>query len=131
MACMVRIFIDTNFLMMPGRLKVDVFSAISAIVPEKPEFIVLEESVRELEQIAQAQRTKQLDRLAARLGVFLIKQQHLKTVRGSGNCDQLLLDHARKGEYVATQDKGLKMRLRKKGVHILTLRQKKHVIIEN
>jgi uncharacterized protein len=128
---MARAFLDTNFLLMPGRLKVDVFTEIASALPIKAEFVVLEETVRELVHITNNPLASRADRQAARLGIVLAKQQHLKMVKGSGNCDQLLLNRAKKGDYVATQDKELKEQLREKGIHVLTLRQKRYVIIEN
>lgn len=128
---MANVYLDTNFLLIPGRQKVDVFSEIQRVLPGTAAFAVVEETLRELDRLSQSPRTGGKDREAAHLGIVLAKQQHLKIVKGFGKCDKLLLLIAKKGDFVATQDKELKEKLREKGVHVLSLRQKRHVIIEN
>ncbi|MFH1916123.1 MAG: PIN domain-containing protein [Nanoarchaeota archaeon] len=127
-----RIYIDTNFLLIPGRHKVDIFTGIERIIPKKGELVVFEESVRELEKIISSPTKKLADKNAAKLAILLIKQKSLKMVGGSAkNADELLISCARRGDYVATQDKELKKKLKEKGVRIIILRQETHIALEN
>jgi rRNA-processing protein FCF1 len=129
---MQRLFLDTNILLVPGLFKVDIFSLAKQSLPETVELCVLEATLDELAKIAQNSALAKKERDAAKLAVLLVKQQHLKMVKGFGkSVDDLLLEKAKKGDYVATQDKALKEQLREKGIRVVTLRQKRHLIVEN
>ncbi len=124
---MVRVYLDTNILLAPGRHHVDVWSQIEALLPEKAEFVVVAPTVQELEKLAAS--AGQRDRMAARLALVLIKQKHLKVVRSflKKSADDVLVQKATPDDYVATQDKALKQRLKSKNINILTLKGKRHM----
>lgn len=128
----VNVYLDTNFLLIPGRFKIDIFTGIEQVVPRSVEFIVLTSTLRELEKIIESPSTKLTDRSAAKLALILIKQKSLKMIQGSakGSVDEILLDMVREDDFVATQDRELKRLLREKGVTVLVLREKKRIVIE-
>ncbi|MBS3119430.1 nucleotide-binding protein [Candidatus Woesearchaeota archaeon] len=126
-----RIILDTNFLLIPGSLKVDIFSEIDRICDFSYELHVLKESEDELERIMSRQKGKH--REAARLAKQLIKAKHLKTLAlnqkagPSKGADQLLLESAARDTIIATQDKALRQSILRKGFRVIMLRQKKYL----
>jgi hypothetical protein len=123
-----KVILDTNFLLIPGTLGVDVFTEIRRIDPSAKLFVV-DKTIDELEKIKKEQ--KKYAR-AADLALQLMKSQNiaaLKTEKNK-NADQIIAETAANGYAVATQDKLLKKQLRDKNIPILILRQKKYVKLE-
>jgi rRNA-processing protein FCF1 len=127
-----RVFLDTNFLLIPGTMRVDIFSGIESALPKKAVMFIVKKTVDELDHIVKNPHAKLSDRNAAKLALVLIKQKSLKMVGSSakGSVDEIILEKAGRDEFVATQDKELKKRLREKGVGVLVLREKKCVMLE-
>ena len=126
-----KIILDTNFLLIPAQFRVDIFSEIHRIMETKYELCIIDKTLDELESIKAEQ--KQKHRRAAKLALELIKAKDIKTIETekNKNVDQLILDTINKDDYlVATQDKLLKAKIKQKKVKIITLRQKKRLIIE-
>jgi rRNA-processing protein FCF1 len=127
-----QIIIDTNFLLIPGQFMVDIFSEIDRIINEPYELCVVDKSLKELEKLTEAGKTK--DKAAAKLAIILSRQKNLKTLQSSilqlsSYADDVIVKKADKNTYVATQDKALRERLRAKGAKIIGLRQKKHLVV--
>jgi len=125
---MTKIYLDTNFLLIPVQFKVDIFEEISRITQNSAEIIILEPVIQELVQISESGNTK--DKIAAKVALQLIKQKHLKVVPSSfkKHTDDIIVETAQKDDFVATQDKELKKRLKAKKVRIITLKNKSHLI---
>jgi rRNA-processing protein FCF1 len=126
-----KIILDTNFLFIPGDIGVDIFIEIDRIINEPYELCVMDSTIKELENIIFSS-AKQKQGLNAKLGLILIKQKNLKTIKGSSNnyADTSILEYAAKcpeKTIIATQDKDLKQKLKKVPVRIITLRQKKYL----
>ncbi|MBD3259249.1 hypothetical protein GF371_01300 [Candidatus Woesearchaeota archaeon] len=126
-----KIILDTNFLMIPGMLKVDVFSQIREIVPD-PKFYVVDETVKELKKISNDKSLKQTHREAAKLALIFINKFNIRVLSSKTtsfkNVDELILKIAKKGGFaVATQDQAFKRVLKENNIQILILRQKKYV----
>ena len=126
---MKKVLIDTNFLLIPVQFKVDIFSEIERICDFDYKLYILDKTTEELESIIKTQKGKSKD--AAKLALRLIVLKGINTIKTEKNvyADTAITNIAAKeGFIVATQDKGLKMRLKAKNVPIMTLRQKKYVI---
>ena len=136
---MANILLDTNFLVIPFTLKVDIFSEINRIA-DNPKIYVLDLSVLELEKIAETSKGK--DSRAAKAALSYLDKMPItikKTVKHLnkaqslnkiGSVDDKIVEFAHKNNYwVATQDKLLKEKLKNKDIKIITLRQKTHLII--
>lgn len=124
---MKKIILDTNFLMIPYIFKVDIFEEIKKIVPFNYELWIIDKTKEELLGIIEKQRGK--DKEAAKFAMGFIKGKHLKTIRKnqSISVDDAIMEIADKDTVVATQDAELKRKLRKKGVPLIVLRQKKYL----
>jgi len=112
-----KIILDTNFLMIPEQFKVDIFSEIRRICDFDYELCVLEATIRELEDIK------------GKLALELVKAKNIRVIEGEGYADDLLVEEARKGSIIATQDIGLKRRLKEIKAKIIVLRQKSHLAL--
>lgn len=121
------IILDTNFLLLPAQKKVDIYSEIERIFPEKVEIAVLDRSLEELEQIALKGRQK--EKLQVKLAKALLKTQNIKIVPcdQEGSVDDLLVDWAKKGYIIATEDQELRHRIKH---NLVTLRQGKYLIFK-
>jgi len=122
---MKKILLDTNFLMIPATMKVDIFSEIDRIVDGAHEICVLDRTIDELSGIVEKQKGRHGQ--AAKLALELVKRKGLKVIKTESikNVDEIILEIADKKLFiVATQDSELKARLKANGVPIIVLRQK-------
>ena len=124
---MKRIILDTNFLLIPGQFKVDIFEEIRRISNFMYQLCIIDKSLEELEKIITTGNTK--DKTAARIALKLIKLKKIAKIKTTGNknVDDLIMDLASKDGIVATQDKELKQKLRKRSIPIIILKQKKYL----
>ncbi len=128
-----KIILDTNFLMIPETLKIDIVSEINKACEFNYEFLVLDKSIDELKKISKTGKGK--EKRAAKTGLALIRKKGFKVIRTINyekglDVDSILVEEAKKGAIIATQDAGLKKRLKKIKVPYITLRQKKYVVIK-
>lgn len=146
-----KVFLDTNFLLIPYQCHVDIFSEIERVLDVPYGLIVLQHCVDELEKMLQS--GVQSERLGAKLALELVKarleppkgikclfsglkepekQKNLKIAGGScaKHTDDAILEAASSEDFVATLDKELKKRLKRKNIKIITLKQRKYLIVE-
>ena len=118
-----KILLDTNFLIIPGKFKVDIFSELAAF--GKPELYTLDLIVRELEGIS---RGKGKDARNAHLGLHLIVQKQVTILKATGKAaDSQLANLAMHGYAVATQDRDLQKVLKNQGSEVIHLRQGRYL----
>ncbi len=126
-----KVILDTNFLLVPGELGIDIFSEIERLIQERHEIVVFENTLEELETLIDRDKSKHS--FNAKLGFIMAKQKNLKTIKGfSGHVDDIILDYTKskpENFIVATQDKDLKRRLKKNHVKTIGVRQKKYLIL--
>ena len=128
-----KVILDTNFVLIPGELGVDIFTEIKSILNEPFELCILDKTEEELKTIIQREG-KRKSGFYAKLGLILIKQKNLKTLSSSTSkyADEALLDLAQKNPektIIATQDKNLRLKLKNVGARIIQLRQKRHLTL--
>ncbi len=125
---MKKIILDTNFLLIPYKFKVDVFSEINRICNFKYDVYITNKTIDELKNIIEKQKGK--NREAANFALKIIKQKSLKRIgktQDTRNVDNIILDLDKKGIIIATQDRILKRELRRNKIPIIILRQKKYL----
>ena len=126
------IFLDTNFLLACFQFKVDIFDEIDRLVHEAYALYILEKTIEELKSVKEKQAGK--SKAAAKFSLTLIASKKLAIYPVSQDVtnksvDDILFELSEKeGIMIATQDQELKNRLKNR-CPILTLRQKKHLII--
>ena len=120
---------DTSFLLQLE--KVDVFTALEDAMQDPHEIVIIEPVLGELELLAKS--GKKAEKMIAKVVIELIKRKGLKIKRGFStdrHVDDLLTELSSGDVLVATQDKGLKQRIQTKGNQIITLRQRKYVVMD-
>ncbi len=123
---MKHIILDTNFLLIPAEMKVDIFTEIDRVFNDTVQFYVLDKSLSELGKIAEIGCQK--EKLAVKMTKSLLKTQNIKILNSDheGSVDDILV-RLSKDYIIATQDKGLKRRIQH---NLLSLRQKKYIIFK-
>ena len=122
-----KIVLDTNFLLIPARFKVDVFAELRRVLDVDYEVYFPDVCWNELESLAKG---KSRHAREAKIGLELAKSKGVKTlVTGQkGHADDIILRLAEKERFItATQDLTLAKRLRSKGLISIVLRNKSHL----
>lgn len=124
-----KLLVDTNFLLIPLRFKVDIFEESQNAVNDLVEFYV---SSRVLDEITILKRksknkfVKQLnlvEKIAERCTVI---QDNSKTYVD----DSLIALASKEGMVIGTTDSELRQKARTAGVKVVYLRQKSHLILD-
>jgi hypothetical protein len=128
-----KVILDTNFLLIPGEKGVDIFSEIQRILSEPYELCVLDKSLKELESLVE-KSAKKKSGFNAKLGIVLLKQKNLKILTSFSEeyADKAIVEYAEKNPenvIVATQDKGLKDKLKRIPIRVIQLRQEKYLVL--
>ena len=127
---MKKVILDTNFLLLPGLFKIDIFEEIRKVMNDKYELYIIDGTIAELNKIID-KKNKSKDKLNAKIGLELIKQKKVKKIKSSErNVDEALVNLSDENTIVATSDKVLKQRLRKKNINLITLRKKQYLVLE-
>lgn len=124
---MKRIILDTNFLLIPFKFKVDIFSELNRICDFNYRLFVLKQSIEELRKIIERQQSSE-DKKAAQFGLKLIKLKNIAIIKSkNSDVDKSLLENVNKDTIIATLDLNLKKELLKRGAPVIILRQKKYL----
>ena len=121
------VILDTNFVVQCLANKVDLFAELDRICDFPYIVAMIDRSLPELDKVAR--EGKPNERLGARIAKQLIAKKHivlLKTTKAK-HVDALILDRADKDTVVATQDKELKQKLKKKKIPVIVIRQMKYL----
>lgn len=115
------IVLDTNIILDSLKFKIDLFEEIRRICDFNYEVKILDKTLKELE-----------NKPNGKLALAFIKQKKIKLInsKNAGYVDELLLELPQ--DYIiATNDKDLKRELLKRNHPIITLKQKKYLMIQN
>ena len=128
-----QVILDTNFLAVPAQFGVDIFSEIERVLERRVEFVLLESTVREID-LKGGLGAGKTDAKVFRIAKDLIQRCTVVKVPEASTAmpvDDQLLEYAIsvKGA-LATNDRELRMRARKRKVPVLLLRGKKRVALE-
>jgi rRNA-processing protein FCF1 len=119
-----KFLIDTNFLLIPGRFRVDVFKELERF--GRPELLTIDLVVSELRKLASG---KGRNASHARLGLDLIEKKGIRVLESQeGSADHEIERLASEQDLVVcTQDRELQERLRREGLSVVSLRQKRYL----
>ena len=119
MSSMQTVVLDTNALLMPFEIRINLDLALQDLLGEA-RIVVPGPLVGEL---------KHLDHKFARAAITLARKYEIIPTKSSG--DNSVIELAlQTGGYVLTNDKELRRRLRKEGVPIILLRSGTHLVID-
>jgi len=114
-----KIMLDTNFLVAPFQLSIDLFDEIDRIYPVN-EVYTLEDAIQEARSIEQGRYKNLVDKLIETQDIEVLETE------GEGEVDDLLVDIC-DDFIIATNDRELKERLVKKGAEVLFIRSGSHL----
>ena len=119
-----KFLLDTNFLLIPGKSKVDVFAELRRF--GKPELYTIDLVVEELKKLASGRGR---DSRSARLALELIGKKDVGVLKScAANADLELERLASERDFaVCTQDRELIGHLRKDGIHAVSMRQGRYL----
>ena len=127
-----KIILDTNFLLLPGQFRFDIFSEIKQIMNYKYEIFIVDKTIDELEKIkSKTNKSKQKDKVAAKIALELLERQNVEHI--SSECcqgltvDDLIVELSDENTFICTNDKELKFRLLDKGFTIIELMKKSYL----
>ncbi len=125
------IILDTNFLMIPYKYHIDIFSEIERLVPETHKIATLSSVVKELDSIVN--RSGGSERIAARIALKLIEKKGVGIIECKGKVDSSIINFALNNKYavVCTNDKELKEKLKESGISIIFMRGKSRLEFVN
>jgi rRNA-processing protein FCF1 len=121
-----RIILDANFLFIPLQFNVDIFDELSKLLNRRYEPVILSSTQKELEGLAES--SSQKTQKQALLALSLTKKCSLVNIEKSQNesYDDVIVRIASKWKVpVGTNDRDLRKRLRKNGIPVIFLRQKR------
>lgn len=119
---MKKILLDTNFFLVPFQLNINIFREFDRLVNEPYIMMTLQPVKEELEKLAES--GKRAERSAASLGSFLAR--NIEVAEARGPADDAIIEYAKSHEdvLVATNDAGLRKRLKKEKLQAIYVRQK-------
>jgi rRNA-processing protein FCF1 len=124
---MKKILLDTNFLMVPFQLGINIFSEFDRVMQKPYQLITLKAVKDELEKIAKT--GKGSDKSAAALGIQLAR--NIEVIDSDKKGDGAILDYAKATEcIVATNDSELRKGLGKAKVQTIFVRNRSKLEIE-
>jgi rRNA-processing protein FCF1 len=118
-----KVILDTNFLIDCIRFRIDVKDELSG-----NEIYVLDSVMFEIDKIAQ--KETQEASLARMASEFIEKNEIMVLESKTKNADKALVAYAREGYAIATQDKGLKDKVKRGGGRVFYIRQQSYVVFE-
>lgn len=122
-----QVIADTSFLMIPGMFGVDVVSELERLLDRRYKLVIPTPVMRELEQISK--KGKPAERVAARVGLLLVKRGSVVEAKGGAD-DSILKLASEKKCVVGTTDAALRKKLRRQGTPVIYLREKSHLAID-
>ena len=123
-----KVILDSNFLFIPGYFGIDIIDGIEKLCPFAYELTVVKQTISELEKLRKTLRGKELQ--ALKLAEAIVKKSHIRIIKTDEDldADSAIVEIADpRHDIVATQDMGLKRRLRNKGVPLIILRQRRYL----
>lgn len=125
---MIKVILDTNFLIYCAENKIDYRHAIDDLIHEGYELVVPKQVAIELQSIERT-ATKLSDRSAAFLALRLLEHNNIKIIEVKGDyADEAILNLARIGNIVATLD--LELRNKLKNSRKIVITGNKRVVFE-
>jgi len=127
----IKIIVDTNFLFIPSKFRLDIFEELNNLSGQRVEPVILSPTYQELQRLAKSNSPK-LSKQAL-LGLRLAEKCRVVEVKRKDNesNDDLIFRVATEWKCpVATNDRELRKKLRTSGVSVVFLRQKSRLEVD-
>lgn len=128
---MIKVILDTNFLLIPYQFNIDIFSEIDRIILKSYKLHVVDKTIDELNNLIDDPDQKQKDKKAARLALQLIDKKDINIIKTTSDeyVDDILIGLSNKDTIIATQDIALRAKLKAKNSQMIIMRAKSHLIL--
>ncbi len=124
---MKNVLVDTNFLVECAKRKIDIHAELTRILDVSFEVAILDRTMEELDDIiARGKKEGQAAKLAK---TILMTKKVTIIPTGGGHTDNLLLKRADENHIIATQDAGLKKRIKQKKQPVIVIRGAKKLAV--
>lgn len=115
-----RVLLDTSFIITAFACKIDIMTECNRLLDDAIQLAIIDKTQQELKGKP----------LASLITHYLeMHHAHIIPTSQDKNVDNLILDNLTPNTIVATQDKKLKERLKKRKTTILTIRQKQYIAL--
>lgn len=124
----IAVVLDTNVLLLPFQRRIDVETEVERLIEEPHYFVVLQQVIDELVEMAQQRRQFSS---AARAALLLVSKSGFVVERGfPGKPDGAMLEFCKaKNGVLATLDAALRRKARQSGLRVVFLRGKAHLAL--
>jgi rRNA-processing protein FCF1 len=127
-----KVILDSNFLFLPLKDGIDIFSEVERVLSAKPQIILLTPVMEEVKRLAMYSRENKIRReanFALKLAERCQKVNFME--KSEEKVDDLLIRAAEEmGGIIATNDRGLRQRLRSHGFPVIYARSRSHLVLE-
>ncbi|HIE34013.1 MAG TPA: nucleotide-binding protein [Candidatus Altiarchaeales archaeon] len=130
---MIKVIIDTNFFLIPYQHRIDIFSEIERLIARKYELLTTSNVIRELKAILENPESSGADKTGAKIAFQLIEKKSIQVIKDNLSVDNAMVWFAEKNRpdvIVCTNDRQLKRRLKKRGIRIISMREKNHLDLD-
>lgn len=127
----IKLILDTNFLFIPSKFRIDVFEELANLVNQRFEPILLSTTLQELQ--TKAEKGSPSMRKQASLALSLAekcRQIRVERKRGETSDDVILRIAVEWNSPVATNDRELRKKLRARNIPVIFLRGKRRLELE-
>jgi rRNA-processing protein FCF1 len=118
------VILDTNFLLVPFRFKVDILRELDYLIDYSHRYVICSRTLGELAKIG---KKVGKDGMAARLAMKLVEanREMIDVVESKGHVDDWIAGYAKENAaIVCTNDSALRRRLRALDIKVITLKSK-------
>lgn len=118
------VVLDTNFLLIPFRFKIDILRELDYLIEKNHRYVIPSSSLAELRKISESIGR---NGMAARLALKLVEANKavIDVVKSKGHVDDWIVDYARRNAaIVCTNDSMLRKRLRALDIKVVTMKSK-------
>jgi rRNA-processing protein FCF1 len=126
-----KVVLDSNFLLVPPQFRLDIFDKLTNLLNRRFEPIILSSTQQEIEGLTESDSPK--TRKQALLALKISEKFHVVPVEKSSKetYDDVIVRVATQWKSpVATNDRELRRRLRKIGLPVIFLRQKRRLMLD-
>jgi rRNA-processing protein FCF1 len=118
------IIIDTNFLLIPFRYRIDILRELDYLVEASHRFVISSKTMTELKKIG---KKVGKDGMAARLAIKLVvaNSSRIDIIESEAHVDDWIVEYSKISRaIVCTNDSELRRRLRARAIKVVTMKSK-------
>ncbi|MFH0884475.1 MAG: nucleotide-binding protein [Candidatus Micrarchaeota archaeon] len=118
------IIIDTNFLLIPFRFRIDILRELDYLVEASHRYVISSRTIMELKKIG---KKVGKDGMAARLAIKLVEanSSRIDIIENEDHVDDWIAQYSKANRaIVCTNDSGLRRRLRALDIKVVTMKSK-------